>query len=154
LNGIKKIIKFLKNMKKKFKFIHKTGKVFKDERGYLLKILDKGFSSCIEIFSKRGSIRANHYHKKDEHFCYILKGEILFFYRNRKKGSKLNYKVMKKGDLFFTTYDQDHLAYFLKTTHFLSYSSRKRSKLDYENDLVRLNMDKEKKVKEIILKYK
>ena len=141
-------------MRKKFKFIHKTGKVFKDERGYLLKILDKGFSSCIEIFSKKGSIRANHYHKKDEHFCYILKGEILFFYRNRKKGSKLNYKIMKKGDLFFTTYDQDHLAYFFKTTHFLSYSSRKRSKFDYENDLVRLNMDKEKKVKEIISKYK
>ena len=141
-------------MRKKFKFIHKTGKVFKDERGYLLKILDKGFSSCIEIFSKKGSIRANHYHKKDEHFCYILKGEILFFYRNRKKGSKLNYKIMKKGDLFFTTYDQDHLAYFLKTTHFLSYSSRKRSKFDYENDLVRLNMDKDKKVKEIISKYK
>ncbi len=141
-------------MKKKFKFIHKTGKVFKDERGYLLKILDKGFSSCIEIFSKKHSIRANHYHKKDEHFCYILKGEILFFYRNRKKGSKLNYKIMKKGDLFFTTYEQDHMAYFLKNTHFLSYSSRKRSKFDYENDLVRLNMDKEKKIKEIISKYK
>ena len=141
-------------MKKKFKFIHKTGKVFRDERGYLLKILDKGFSSCIEIFSKKGSIRANHYHKKDEHFCYVLKGEILFFYRNRKKGSKLNYKVMKKGDLFFTTYDQDHMAYFLKTTHFLSYSNRKRSKFDYEKDLVRLNMDKEKKIKDIISKYK
>ena len=140
--------------KKKFKFIHKTGKVFKDERGYLLKILDKGFSSSIEIYSKRGSIRANHYHKKDEHFCYILKGEILFFYRNRKKGSKLNYKVMRKGDLFFTTYQQDHLAYFLKNTHFLSYSSRKRDKFDYEQDLVRLNMDKETKVKEIISKYK
>ena len=141
-------------MKKKFKFIHKTGKVFRDERGYLLKILDKGFSSCIEIFSKKGSIRANHYHKEDEHFCYILKGEILFFYRNRKKGSKLNFKIMQKGDLFFTTYDQDHMAYFLKTTHFLSYSSRKRSKIDYENDLVRLNMHKEPKIKEIISKYK
>ena len=141
-------------MKKKFKFIHKTGKVFRDERGYLLKILDKGFSSCIEIFSKKGSIRANHYHKEDEQFCYILKGEILFFYRNRKKGSKLNYKIMRKGDLFFTTFDQDHMAYFLKTTHFLSYSSRKRSKIDYENDLVRLNMHKELKIKEIISKYK
>jgi len=141
-------------MKKKFKFIHKTGKVFKDERGYLLKILDKGFSSCIEIFSKKGSIRANHYHKKDEHFCYVLKGEILFFYRNRKKGSKLNYKIMKKGDLFFTTYDQDHMAYFLKSTHFLSYSSRKRSQLDYEKDLVRLNMHEEPKIKKIISKYK
>ena len=141
-------------MKKKFKFVHKTGKVFRDERGYLLKILDKGFSSCIEIFSKKGSIRANHYHKKDEHFCYILKGEILFFYRNRKKSSKLNYKIMRKGDLFFTTYNQDHLAYFLKNTHFLSYSSRKRTKIDYENDLVRLNMDKETKIKKIISKYK
>ena len=141
-------------MIKKFRFIHKTGKVFRDERGYLLKILDKGFSSCIEIFSKKGTIRANHYHKKDEHFCYVLKGEILFFYRNRKKGSKLNHKIMKKGDLFFTTYDQDHLAYFLKTTHFLSYSSRKRTKIDYEKDLVRLNMDKEAKIKEIISKYK
>ncbi len=142
-------------MKKiKFKFIHKTGKVFKDERGYLLKILDQGFSSSIEIYSKKGTIRANHYHKKDEHFCYILKGEILFFYRNRKKNSKLNYKVMRKGDLFFTTYQQDHLAYFLKNTHFLSYSSRKRDKFDYEQDLVRLNMDKEPKVIEIISKYK
>ena len=141
-------------MIKKFKFIHKTGKVFRDERGYLLKILDKGFSSCIEIFSKKGTIRANHYHKKDEHFCYVLKGEILFFYRNRKKGSKLNHKIMKKGDLFFTTYDQDHLAYFLKTTHFLSYSSRKRTKIDYENDLVRLNMNEEPKVKKIISQYK
>jgi|TARA_B110000483_G_C17807120_1_gene393667 quercetin dioxygenase-like cupin family protein len=141
-------------MKTKFKFIHKTGKVFRDERGYLLKILDKGFSSCIEIFSKKGSIRANHYHKKDEHFCYILKGEILFFYRNRKKNSKLNHKILKKGDLFFTTYDQDHMAYFLKTTHFLSYSSRKRSQIDYEKDLVRLNMDKEPNIKKIISKYK
>lgn len=141
-------------MKKKFKFTHSTGKLFKDERGYLLKILDKDFSSCIEIFSKKGSIRANHYHKKDEHFCYVLKGKILFFYRNKNKGAKLNYKVMKKGDLFFTTYYQDHLAYFLKTTHFLSFSIRKRSQIDYENDLVRLDMDKEPKVKEIIAKYK
>tara|TARA_Y100000590_G_scaffold428245_1_gene539330 strand:- start:927 stop:1352 length:426 start_codon:yes stop_codon:yes gene_type:complete len=141
-------------MKKKFKFLHKTGAVFKDKRGYLLKILEGNFSSSIEIFSKKGTIRANHYHKKDEHFCYILKGKILFFYRNRKKNSKLNYKVMKKGDLFFTTFQQDHLAYFLKDTHFLSYSSRKRDKFDYEKDLVRLNMDQEPKVKKIITRYK
>ena len=61
---------------------------------------------------------------------------------------------MKKGDLFFTTYEQDHMAYFLKSTHFLSYSSRKRSQFDYEKDLVRLNMHKETKIKEIISKYK
>ena len=140
-------------MKKKFKFLHKTGKVFKDKRGYLFKIIDVGFSSCIEIFSKKGSIRANHYHKKDEHYCYILDGKMLFFYRDRKKGSKLNYRILKQGDLFFTTFNQDHLAFFIKNTHFLSYSSRKRSKFDYENDLVRLKMHEEPKIKKIISKY-
>jgi len=138
---------------KKFIFKHKTGKRFKDKRGYLLNILNKGFSSCIEIYSKKGSIRANHYHKKDEHFAYILEGKILFFYRNRKKKSKLNYKILKKGDLFFTTYQQDHMAYFLENTHFLAFSSRKRSKFDYEKDLVRLNMDKETEIKKVISKY-
>ena len=37
-------------------------------------------------FFKKGSIRANHYHKKDEHFCYVLKGEILFFIETEKRG--------------------------------------------------------------------
>lgn len=139
---------------KKFKFIHKTGKCFKDKRGSLLKIIDKGFSSCIEIISKKNSIRANHYHKKDEHYAYIIKGKILFFYRDKKNKSELNYKIMKKGDLFFTTYMQDHMAYFLENTHFLAFSTRKRSKFDYENDLVRINMDKEIEVKKIIKRYK
>ena len=48
-------------MKKKFKLMHKVGKKFLDKRGWLKKILDGNFSSCIEIYSKKGSIRANHY---------------------------------------------------------------------------------------------
>jgi len=138
---------------KKFKFKHKLGKLYRDKRGYLLNILNEGFSSCIEIFSKKKTIRANHYHKKDEHFAYILKGKILFFFRNRKKNSKLNYKIVKKGDLFFTTYQQDHMAYFLEDTHFLAFSARKRFKFDYEKDLVRIKMNEEKEVKKIISRY-
>jgi hypothetical protein len=61
---------------------------------------------------------------------------------------------MKKGDLFFTTFNQEHVAYFLKNTHFLSFSTRKRSQIDYENDLVRLDMHKDQKIKKIIAKYK
>ena len=40
-------------MKKKFKLQFKVGKTFKDKRGWLKKILDGNFSSCIEIYSKR-----------------------------------------------------------------------------------------------------
>jgi quercetin dioxygenase-like cupin family protein len=139
---------------KKFKFSHKLGKTYRDKRGYLTNILNNGFSSCIEIYSKKNTIRANHYHKKDEHYAYILNGKILFFFRDRKKNSKLNYKIVKKGDLFFTTYQQDHMAYFLENTHFLAFSSRKRSKFDYEKDLIRLKMHEETEIKKIIKKFK
>ena len=88
-------------MKKRFVFKHSTGKNFKDKRGWLKKIIDGNFSSCIEIYSKKGTIRANHYHKKDRHFIYIISGEILYFYKNRKKNSKTKFGLMKKNDLFF-----------------------------------------------------
>ncbi len=129
-------------MNKKFKLIHKTGSAFLDKRGWLKKILDGNFSSCIEVFSKKGSIRANHYHKKDKHFMYIISGELLYSYKNRKRGSKVKIKKMKKGNLFFTPAMQEHMAYFTKNTHFLAFSTRKRTRFDYEKDLIRVEMDK------------
>ena len=127
---------------KKFKLKNKLGKIFKDKRGTLQKIIDGNFSSCIEVFSKKGSIRANHYHKKDKHFMYIISGELLYSYKNRKRGSKVKIKKMKKGDLFFTPAMQEHMAYFTKNTHFLAFSTRKRTRFDYEKDLIRVEMDK------------
>ena len=138
--------------KKKFKF--KIGKTFKDKRGWLKKILDGNFSSCIEVYSKKGSVRANHYHKKDKHFIYIISGEILYFRRDIKKNAKSKVALMKKNDLFFTPTMQEHMAYFTKNTHFLSFSTRKRTKFDYEKDLIRVNMEKYDEVKKAIFKYK
>jgi|TARA_X000001036_G_C20360894_1_gene676484 oxalate decarboxylase/phosphoglucose isomerase-like protein (cupin superfamily) len=138
--------------KKKFKF--KIGKTFKDKRGWLKKILDGNFSSCIEVYSKKGSVRANHYHKKDKHFIYIISGEILYFRRDIKKNAKSKVALMKKNDLFFTPTMQEHMAYFTKNTHFLAFSTRKRTKFDYEKDLIRVNMEKYDEVKKAIFKYK
>ena len=139
---------------KKFKLLWKIGKTFTDNRGSLKKILDGNFSSCIEIKSKKGTIRANHYHKKDRHFCYIIKGQILYFYKDRKKGAKTKFKLLKKNDLFYTPEMQEHMAYFTKNTHFLAFSTRKRSQFDYEKDLIRVNMNNYKPVKKAIKVYK
>ena len=139
-------------IKNKFKF--KIGKTFKDKRGWLKKILDGNFSSCIEVYSKKGTIRANHYHKKDKHFIYIISGEILYFRKDLKKNAKTKVTLMKKNDLFFTPMMQEHMAYFTKNTHFLAFSTRKRTKFDYEKDLIRVNMEKYNEVKKAILKYK
>ena len=141
-------------MKKKIKLEFKVGKTFKDKRGWLKKILDGNFSSCIEIYSKKGSIRANHYHKKDTHFIYVINGEILYFYKDRKKGTKTKFKLMKKSDLFFTPSMQEHMAYFTKNTHFLAFSTRKRTKFDYEKDLIKVNMRDYQEVAAAIAKHK
>ena len=137
---------------KKFKLKHKIGKIFKDKRGTLQKIIDGNFSSCIEVYSKKGSIRANHYHKKDKHFMYIISVELLYSYKNRKRGSKVKIKKMKKGDLFFTPAMQEHMAYYTKNTHFLAFSTRKRTQFDYEKDLIRVEMEKYPDVKKAILR--
>ena len=49
-------------------------KPFVDERGKIIPLVDMTMSSCVLIISKKGTIRANHYHKTDWHFCYVLKG--------------------------------------------------------------------------------
>ena len=84
----------------------------------------------------------------------IISGEILYFYRNRKKGAQTKYGLMKKGDLFFTPNMQEHMAYFTKNTHFLAFSTRKRTKFDYEKDLIRIDMRDYKIVKTAIKKFK
>ena len=140
-------------MKTKFKLQFKIGKTFKDKRGWLKKILDGNFSSCIEIYSKKDSIRANHYHKKDTHFIYVINGEILYFYKDRKKRAKTKCKLMKKNDLFFTPAMQEHMAYFTKNTHFLAFSTRKRTKFDYEKDLIKVNMRDYQEVATAIKKH-
>ena len=141
-------------MKKNFKLKYKVGKIFKDKRGWLKKILNGNFSSCIEVYSKKNSIRANHYHKKDKHFIYIISGEILYFYRNRKKNAKTKFKLMKKNDLFFTPAMQEHMTYFTKNTHFLAFSTRKRTQFDYEKDLIRVNMCDYREVESAIALHK
>jgi len=61
---------------------------------------------------------------------------------------------MKKGDLFYTPAMQEHMAFYSKNTHFLAFSTRKRTKFDYERDLIRINMNEYPEVKKKIEKYK
>jgi hypothetical protein len=61
---------------KKANKIPKTTKVklsgfYRDKRGIILNLRNGLFGSCALIKSKKNSVRANHYHKKDWHYCYV-----------------------------------------------------------------------------------
>ena len=44
---------------------------FVDERGEILNLLDVSVTSIAVITSKKGAVRANHYHKTDYHYCWL-----------------------------------------------------------------------------------
>jgi len=118
----------------------RIGNIYKDKRGVIYNILNKTLGSCLLINSKKNSIRANHYHKKDWHYCYILKGKIEYY--SRKVGSKRKPKkeIFKKGDLFFTPSLVEHAMYYPENTQFLALAKLTRKKVNYEKDTVRIKL--------------
>ena len=47
-------------------------KPFIDDRGAIQPLVDKMMKSAVMIESKKGTLRANHYHKTDWHYCYVI----------------------------------------------------------------------------------
>src|SRR5271167_3329446 len=77
-------------------------KPFSDARGYIQPLVDLPMESCVLITSKKGTVRANHYHKTDWHFCYVLEGEIEYYHRPRGSVKDPEKVVIKKDEMFFT----------------------------------------------------
>ena len=56
---------------------------FVNINGEIKNLLLQKFTSVAIITSKAGSIRANHYHKTDWHYAYVLQGKIEYFWRKK-----------------------------------------------------------------------
>ena len=115
-------------------------KPFVDKRGSIQPLVDLMMRSAVLIESKAGSLRANHYHKTDWHYCYVIKGEIDYFYK--KLGSKKETEMIKvtKGNMVFTPPSVEHCMKFPEDTLFLTLSRNPRDQETYEADVVRVNL--------------
>ena len=120
------------NLPKKVKV--KISSFFSDQRGEILNISNELFRSCALIKSKKNSIRANHYHKKDWHYCYVLKGKLEYYYRNHGTEKKIKKMIINKGDLFFTPPMVDHAMKFSEYTEFITLGRGSRTKINYDKD--------------------
>ncbi len=125
------------------KIIKKIKPFFIDERGEMSYLLNnKGsIKSTLLITSKKGSIRANHYHKKDAHYVYLLKGKMEYTYQNVKiKGSKKKTLRVEEGDMVYTPPMTMHAMEFLEDTVFIALTTEKRMKGAYEKDTMRIKL--------------
>ena len=113
-------------------------KPFADERGSIVPLVNATMESCVLITSKKGTVRANHYHQTDWHYCYVLEGEIDYWERPTGSSERPTKTVIGPGTMFFTGPMLDHAMVFTKDTTFLTFGRNSRAQEVYEADVVRI----------------
>lgn len=122
----------------------KTKPEFVDERGYITRLVDQDdypIRAILYISSRAGTIRANHYHKKDAHYVYCIKGKFKYSEKDlHNPKAKLESVILKPGDLVLSRPMFAHAMEFLEDTVFMAFTTEKRRQEDYEEDTVRLKL--------------
>ncbi|RAP31728.1 hypothetical protein DID78_00195 [Candidatus Marinamargulisbacteria bacterium SCGC AG-343-D04] len=119
------------------------GDQFKDDRGSitsLISLMDPSIGSVVIIESKKGAVRANHYHKKDWHYCYVLSGKIDYYAREVNSNEEPIKTTVCSNQLFYTPSLLEHAMYFPEDCVFLTFGGGSRTQEDYESDLVRVKL--------------
>jgi quercetin dioxygenase-like cupin family protein len=118
--------------------IVKLEKAFVDLRGSIQPLVDLPMESAVLIHSKKGAVRANHYHQTDWHFCYVLSGSIEYLHRPTGSKAKPKTLFVREGELFFTPPMVDHQMIFPEDASFLVLGRNSRAQPVYEADVVRI----------------
>ena len=114
-------------------------KGYEDARGIIQPLCDLNMKSASLIVSKPNTWRANHYHKTDWHFIYVLKGSFEYYFKKTNSDEKVQKKIVKKGDLLFTGPVVDHAMFYTEETEIIVLSKNPRDQKTYEEDTVRID---------------
>lgn len=117
---------------------------FIDHRGYISRIInntDIPIRSILFIQRNKGTITANHYHKTDSHYIYVLSGKVQYAEKDmRKKNAKRTSVILKPGDLVLSSPMVAHATKFLEDSTILAFATEDRDPQVYESDTVRIKI--------------
>lgn len=113
---------------------------FTDKRGTIMDIfVAEPYEHCVIIYSNKGSIRGNHFHKNSLQADFMIFGKMQAY--SRKKGSKKIEKfVVKPHDVTYWEKGEAHEFIALEKCAFLSFVNGPRGGDNYENDTFRLKI--------------
>ena len=129
------------------KIVRKIKPFHQDERGSLSHLLEdeEPITSAVLITSKKGSVRANHYHKKDTHHVYMIEGTMEYTYKNvNNKSGRKKTIIVKKGEVVTSPPLTIHAMKFLEDSVCLALTTEPRNSKQYEKDTVRVQLIKSK----------
>jgi len=121
------------NINKNLEFIKKGEKEFVDKRGKISNHeLPEPVNLVGYIESKKGTVRANHFHPIQEQKCILVKGQFISVYQDllNEKTPKITH-VVNEGDLIVTKPNVAHAMVFSKDSVFLNLVRGEREHENY-----------------------
>lgn len=111
---------------------------FNNASGTIQNLLLKPLQSVAVITSRTGALRANHYHKTDWHYAYVVSGQVLYFERDVGSTAIPQPRAFGPGEMFFTRPMREHVMLFAEETVLITLAKNVRSHAEHEADLVRV----------------
>jgi len=121
------------NVNKNLEFIKKGEKEFVDKRGKISNHeLPEPINLVGYIESKKGTIRANHFHPIQEQKCILVKGQFISLYQDllNEKAPKITH-VVNEGDLIITKPNVAHAMVFTQDSIFFNLVRGEREHKNY-----------------------
>ncbi|MBU89926.1 hypothetical protein CMO94_00160 [Candidatus Woesearchaeota archaeon] len=107
---------------------------FEDERGVIANILEEPITHIAIITSKKGSIRANHYHPKQVQYEYLISGKYESTTKNlNNKDEKIEKTIINAGDLVITPPMIAHAMRFLEDSVMLNLTTGQRDTQNFSD---------------------
>ena len=113
---------------------------FVDDRGSIWDLLPQQDIKHVGLLiSKKGSTRAQHYHKNQIQFTLVLQGKMKVITKDvRNTNSDMETCEMGEMEILVSPPYQYHSFEFLEDSKCITFSTGKHSGEDYENDTIRV----------------
>jgi dTDP-4-dehydrorhamnose 3,5-epimerase-like enzyme len=111
---------------------------FQDERGLIIDVVENTpFEHATIIYTKKGAMRGNHYHKESIQYLFVIKGKIRAF--TQKVGEdEVRIDFLEENDLIVHEPLEAHAYIAEEDTIFLVLIKGIRSGTQFEKDTYRL----------------
>jgi dTDP-4-dehydrorhamnose 3,5-epimerase-like enzyme len=127
---------------------------FTNHNGTIQNLVLKNMTSVAALTSVKGAVRANHYHKTDWHYAYVVSGSVAYFERPIGSDFIPEPTVFRKGEMFFTPPMKEHTMVFLADDSVIITMARNvRSHDSHEADLERVTFITPELAKSIVERF-
>jgi len=118
----------------------KIESAYSDDRGDIFNVFEGNSGHIALITSKKGSVRANHYHKEDLQYIYLVSGAYESHCCPVDDPSNKQVLEVKPGEIVKTPPLIAHAQVFTEDSVFLAITTRQREQGKYEDDTIAFNV--------------